>query len=156
MKQLKAYFIPALFLVMVLPGSLVGQSGSSPQILNTMVNYSLLGRSQSTDIFQTGQLEPDRTISDQPLTVTSFTDAVIVANLPANIAAGTYLLTVTNSKRASGSADVTIGAAGPQGPAGLQGPAGPQGPAGSQGPAGPAGPTGPIGSIGPRDRRAEG
>ena len=87
-----------------------------------------------------------------PLTVVSFTDAMVVATLPPGIAAGSYQLTLTNlSTNKTGTFIATIGAvgpAGPTGPAGAQGfpgaagPTGPTGPAGPQGPAGPAGPNG--------------
>ena len=55
-------------------------------------------------------------------------------NLPASVAAGSYLLTVTNSRNDSASLDVTIGNQGPAGPIGLQGPIGLTGAAGAKGP----------------------
>src|SRR5881394_4375166 len=53
----------------------------------------------------------------------------ITATLPSVPPAGTYLLSVSKSD-VKATADVTIGATGPQGPAG---PAGPQGPKGDKG-----------------------
>jgi len=69
---------------------------------------------------------------------------------------GTYLLHVSrgNGTPDNGTFNLTIGAAGAQGPVGPrgdQGPAGvqgPEGPAGAQGPEGPAGPQGPEGGAG--------
>lgn len=77
----------------------------------------------------------------------SSTDTQIVVDLPAGLAAGTYLVVVTNgnSEQNSDSIDVAIGDAGSTGP---QGPAGPEGPAGPAGPMGPMGFTGPQGPAG--------
>ena len=86
------------------------------------------------------------------LTLVSSSSTQIVADLPAGLAAGSFLLQV-----GTGIFDVTNGAVGPQGAAGPTGPAGPQGqvgPAGATGatgaigPAGPAGPTGAKGATG--------
>lgn len=97
-----------------------------------------------------------------PLAVTSASSTQIVAQLPAGVSPGSYLLTLTVGKRKDKSGDdeeargdefwVTLGAAGSQGPAGAtgaQGPAGPAGATGPQGPAGPVGATGPQGPAGP-------
>ena len=90
------------------------------------------------------------------LTLVSSSSTQIVAELPAGLAAGSFLLSV-----GTGIFDVTNGAVGPQGAAGPTGPAGPQGPvgpagatgatgaSGPAGPAGPAGATGATGAIGP-------
>jgi hypothetical protein len=86
------------------------------------------------------------------LTLVSSSSTEIVADLPAGLAAGSFLLQV-----GTGIFDVTNGAVGPQGAAGPTGPAGPQGPVGptgatgatgASGPAGPAGPTGATGATG--------
>jgi len=86
------------------------------------------------------------------LTLVSSSSTQIVADLPAGLAAGSFLLKV-----GTGIFDVTNGAVGPQGAAGPTGPAGPQGPVGPTGatgatgaigPAGPAGPTGATGATG--------
>src|ERR1700722_2860526 len=90
------------------------------------------------------------------LVLVSYTNGVVVAKLPASVAAGTYQLSVTNSQSLFWIFDVTYGAVGPQGPPGMTGPPGPQGPVGPSGPAGaagaqgPAGPTGPQGPQGPQ------
>lgn len=112
-----------------------------------------------------------------PLIITHATPTQIEALLPAGIAPGTYLLTLSVSRKKDSSKDsddnrgdefwVTLGAAGtpgkdgkdgkdglpgPTGPIGLQGatgPAGSQGPAGPTGAAGPQGATGPAGAQGP-------
>jgi trimeric autotransporter adhesin len=68
------------------------------------------------------------------LTLVLFSSAQIVADLPAELASGTYQLTVSNGSATAGVFDVSNGVVGPQGPAGpagTRGPAGPQGPSGS-------------------------
>src|SRR4051794_26287052 len=63
------------------------------------------------------------------LSLASFTDSVVVAFLPDNIAPGSYDLVVGDKGDGNNVAefDATIGATGPQGAAGPAGPAGPQG-----------------------------
>jgi len=109
-----------------------------------------------------GEVEDDfRALADElgigaaPLAIILLTPTRIEAALPAGIAPGTYLLTLTVGKqkdKAGGSEDrlsdefwVTLGAQGPTGP---QGPAGPAGATGQQGLAGPVGATGPQGPPG--------
>ena len=80
----------------------------------------------------------------------------LVVDLPGEVAAGDYKLTVSQGKNGEDQDDydLTIGAngaegpAGPTGPAGAQGPTGPAGPAGQAGPAGDRGPAGAQGSPG--------
>jgi hypothetical protein len=90
-----------------------------------------------------------------PLTVTLVTPTQIEAQLPAGIAPGSYLLTLTIDRKQNKSGDdeqargdefwVTLGATGPQG---AVGPAGPNGAAGAQGPVGASGAQGPAGATG--------
>jgi hypothetical protein len=75
------------------------------------------------------------------LTLVSSSSALIVADLPTGLAAGTYRLIVNNGSATPGVFDVTNGAVGPQGPAG------PQGPIGATGATGPMGPQGPAGTV---------
>jgi len=80
------------------------------------------------------------------LTIASWSATLIVANLPAGVTPGTYLLTLNDRRgRAIATSEVTIGAQGVQG---LQGPVGPSGPVGPQGAAGPKGDTGAQGPKG--------
>ena len=100
-----------------------------------------------------------------PLLVTLATPTRIEALLPAGIAPGTYLLSLTGAQSGGSGAGgphgdefwVTLGAAGPTGAQGVAGPqgapgatgqTGPSGPAGSAGPQGPQGSQGPIGPVG--------
>ena len=85
----------------------------------------------------------------------------IIADLPAGIEPGSYLLEVTVPNKPfphPALFDVTFGATGPIGPkgdAGATGGTGPQGPAGPSGPAGPAGATGERGPQGPQGLRGD-
>jgi hypothetical protein len=93
------------------------------------------------------KIKPVVSLGGKNLAVSSVTTTTIVAGLGSVTAPGTYLLTVT-SGFAFATADVTLGAVGPQGPAGPQGPLGPQGFTGEAGPQGPIGPAGPAGPAG--------
>ncbi|MFI5295796.1 MAG: IPT/TIG domain-containing protein [Thermodesulfovibrionales bacterium] len=95
-------------------------------------------------------------LGNSTLTVQSWADTQIIANLPAGVTPATYPLTVTSSKsKDDATSAVTIGAqglpgpTGPQGPVGAIGPQGPPGPQGPQGTAGPAGAAGSNGTTGP-------
>lgn len=94
-----------------------------------------------------------------PLTVILQEETRIIAEIPAELLAGSYVLTAWtgNGSVREDSMDITIGAEGPEGPKGIQGEIGPQGeqgiqgdqgPQGEQGPEGPQGPPGPIGPKG--------
>lgn len=89
-------------------------------------------------------------LGDVYLSLQDYTWERIALELPENIPAGDYLLTVTTGSAVKNTDryDLTLGAVGPQGPSGQQGPPGPQGPQGPQGPVGPQGPTGPQGPAG--------
>ena len=110
---------------------------------------------------------PTVQLAGTPLHVLSSSATTVVAELPAGVTFGEFLLTVEHKTFLNGWFDLTLGATGAQGPAGPQGPAGGQGPQGlmgfpgipgTTGPqglpgpagvAGPAGATGPPGSVGP-------
>jgi Collagen triple helix repeat (20 copies)/IPT/TIG domain len=102
-----------------------------------------------------GNAMPTITLEGMPLQVTSFTDTVLVAFLPSNIAPGSYALEVVTQAKKNNIVDfeATIGAVGPQGApgsAGATGPTGnpgPQGSPGVQGVPGTQGPPGPFGSV---------
>lgn len=94
------------------------------------------------------------------LSVSSYTDSLIVAPLTASLNPGSYPLYVKVFTSKAGTwlptRDLTIGAVGPQGiqgppgPIGPLGPTGPTGPTGSQGPQGMAGIQGETGQMGPQ------
>jgi hypothetical protein len=64
-----------------------------------------------------------------PLFVVQYSEHEIIAELPVDLVAGSYLLTIQtgNARRMSGAFDLTVGAVGRQGEPGLQGEPGPQG-----------------------------
>jgi hypothetical protein len=95
------------------------------------------------------------TLGGTPLSVILQEENRIIAEIPADVLPGTYVLVAWsgNGSVREDSMDITIGAEGPVGPQGPQGDTGPQGPGGAAGPAGPAGaagPPGPRGAVGPQ------
>lgn len=130
-------------------------SGAAIPILtvnNATINYADNQVTLSGTSFETLKKSPTVLFSGAPLTLASYSDSQIVAELPANTVAGTYVMIVANSLGEFTEVDLTYGATGPQGPAGPAGANGAQGPMGLpglMGPAGPAGVAGPVGPIGP-------
>lgn len=112
-----------------------------------------------------GTAPPKVKLGTTALTVTHSNSSAIVATLPANTAAGAYLLTVQNTTTKSSAVFAAaigqigpvgpVGAAGPKGAAGAAGPAGAQGPAGPKGATGAAGPAGAIGPQGPAGAKGD-
>ena len=126
--------------VLALQLSMFAASASGPTISNTTIYYP---NNQITITGQGFTSAPTVAFNKVNLVVVSVNAAQtqIVATLPLNLVAGTYLLSVTNptSPNQPGTFNVTYGAVGPQGP---MGPQGVQGTQGSQGPPGPQGPQG--------------
>lgn len=88
-------------------------------------------------------------LGGQALTVLSSSASHVEALLPAGIAPGSYLLTVSGGRKDGHDESwITVGSVGPEGPMGSPGPQGPAGPQGATGPAGPQGATGPAGPQG--------
>ncbi len=121
-----------------------------PTVVNTTINYLSAPKSitiTGSSFSPTGGT-PTVVFNAATLTLVSFTNTAIVANLPTGLGAGNYTMGVTNSKGQSVSYIVTYGAVGPQGLKGDTGATGAQGPQGPIGPMGPAGPAGPQGLKG--------
>src|ERR1700733_13984772 len=138
-------------LLLILSAPLVSQA-QTPVIVDATVNLAKSYISLAGTNFSPSGVAPTVTLAGTSYTVFSFTNTAIVVEVPSTLAAATYLATVTNSVPQSGSAYVTVGAAGPAGPAGPQGPAGATGatgPAGATGAKGATGATGPAGPAGP-------
>jgi hypothetical protein len=138
---------------------LLGATVIEPAVNSGTINYATNRVTLQGSGFDPASKAPTVKLNGAALTVDSFTNAQVVATLPAKTPAGTYTLTVVNSEGGSTVFDLAYGADGPQGPmgpqgaAGAKGPAGPQGAQGAQGvvgPAGPSGPTGPTGPTGPQ------
>jgi len=148
----------ALLLILFAP---LLSKAQTPVIADATVNLAKSYISLAGSNFSPTSVPPTVTVGGTSHTVFSFSNTALVVEVPSNLAAATYLVTVTNSVPHSGSAYVTVGAVGPQGPIGLTGPQGPpgvggpigpqgpQGAAGLQGPPGAAGATGPPGATGP-------
>jgi hypothetical protein len=157
----------AVLVLVVGAHSLFGAVVSGPVVNNGTINYAKNQVTLNGSGFEPAKAAPVVRLNGAALVLDSFSNAEIVATLPAKTPAGTYTLTVVNSEGGSTVFDLTYGATGPQGPMGPQGAAGAKGPAGAQGtpgtqgaagpqgsqgvvgPAGPSGPTGPEGPTGP-------
>ena len=119
-----------------------------PVVNNGTINYAKNQVTLNGSGFEPATTAPVVRLNGAALVLDSFSNAEVVATLPAKTAAGTYTLTAVNSQGGSTVFDLTYGAEGPQGPMGPQGVIGPNGQAGVQGPTGPTGPTGPQGPKG--------
>lgn len=151
----------AIVVLAVSAPCLFGTVVSAPVVNNGTINYAKNQVTLNGSGFEPAKTAPTVQLNGAALKIDSFGIAQIVATLPANTAAGSYSLTVTNSQGAATMFGLTYGATGPQGPVGPQGAAGAKGPAGpqgapgaqgltgAQGVAGVAGPTGPTGPQGP-------
>ena len=126
---------------------LCGATAIGPVVNNGTINYQKNEVTLNGSGFVPAKVAPVVRLNGATLVMDFFSNAQIVATLPAKTQAGTYTLTVVNSEGGSTVFDLTYGAEGSQGPMGPQGVAGQQG---KQGVAGPAGPGGPTGSIGPQ------
>ena len=140
----------AILVLAISARCLFGTVVSVPVVNNGTINYQKNQVTLNGSGFEPAKAAPIVQLNGAALKIDSFSIAEIVATLPANTAAGSYGLTVTNSQGAAMVFDLTYGAEGPQGPIGPQGIAGAKGPMGQQGVAGPAGPTGPTGPQGPK------
>src|ERR1700723_1401406 len=129
--------------VLILYAPLVSQA-QTPVIDHATVDLAKSYISLAGSNFSPTGVAPRVSVGGTSRTVYSFTNTALVVEVPSTLAAATYLVTVTNGVPHAGSAYVTVGAVGPQGPAGATGPQGPQGPAGATGPAGPQGPPGTV------------
>lgn len=133
---------------------------TAPDIINTSIDSGVTQLTIHGSGFSPTNAAPTVVLGFDTLTVTSFTDTLIVANIPANEPSGSYELSVTDAGSGAktttfGVAIGTVGLTGPQGPQGIQGFTGATGATGPQGPAGadstvpgPSGPTGPQGPAG--------
>src|ERR1700733_12191624 len=132
-----------------------GDASAASLVLSAKVNYTTKQLTISGSGFPSAPTAIF--LGTVALSLASWTSTGIVANFPAatppsSFAAGGYILLIEFGSQSFAGFDMTLGAAGPQGPqgpAGATGPAGPTGATGSQGPAGPTGATGSQGPAGP-------
>jgi len=153
-------FIMVLLALTVTPATGFAENyRESPVITHTDIDYSKMTIGVYGSDF--GTRKPIVKLGDTQLVVLSSHPEWITAQLPSDIVAGSYSLTLFwpfrhHHKMIEASLSVAVGAEGPQGepglqgPMGLTGPEGPQGPQGPQGPAGTPGAPGPIGAQGPQ------
>src|SRR5579884_1216773 len=88
-----------------------------PVIDSTEVDNSLQQITIAGDNF--GTVAPGVWLNNVPLKLITYTNTEVTAFLPKNLAAGDYLLAVSNTKsKLFGFFMATVGAVGPQGPAG--------------------------------------
>jgi len=117
MNRLQFHLAFVFLLLMALPVDLIGQGGSAPVIVSATVQYepnipwqlTISGRN-----FKPSGTNPTIYFGSVQLTSPAASDILIEATVPPT-APGTYLLSVTNSKKVTGTAYVTIGAVGPTG-----------------------------------------
>src|SRR5581483_1271397 len=121
---------------------------AAPSIYTTVVNTSANELSITAKGFDPAGLAPTVTFANTSLTLVSFTNTKIVAQLPTGFSPGSYSLTIKNSAGQMGTFEVTLGSVGPKGPQGAQGVQGPPGATGNTGPQGSQGPNGPTGPQG--------
>ena len=150
-----------LILAAIMPDLLVA-AVSEPVVNNGTINYQKSQVTLNGSGFEPASRAPVVRLNGAALVLDSFSNAEVVATLPAKTGTGTYTLRVVNSEGGSTVFDLIYGATGPQGPIGPQGAAGPAGAAGAPGskgaqgavgppgPAGVQGPTGPTGQTGPQ------
>jgi IPT/TIG domain-containing protein len=120
---------PTLLAVLCAAHPSLAAPGSPPQLVIVSVTADAVAETLIIDGTSFGKDEPVVTLNGTPLTVPLWTPSHIEATLPAGLAPGTYLLTVSRGPATTqfGAFNVTLGAAGPQGPAGPSGPPGPPG-----------------------------
>jgi hypothetical protein len=126
--------------------------GAKPSIddttVNTVTNQATISGSGFLGLLNLGR--PSVTLADTALTIVGTPTATkVVVELPAGLAAGSYVLTMkTSPVNLTDQMDLAIGAIGPAGPIGPVGPQGPIGPMGPMGLTGAQGATGPQGATG--------
>jgi hypothetical protein len=121
---------------------------ADPVIYGSVVNPSTSQITISGKLFSPAGTAPTVTLDNTTLSLVSFTNQTVVANLLAGFVPGSYRLSITNSSNQTTTSVATLGAIGPQGPQGPQGSQGPKGAVGAKGAQGPPGAQGPAGPQG--------
>src|SRR5690349_19448810 len=129
----------------------VGWTATGPVIQSAIANFTTNTITVTGQNFSPTQAAPAVTLGNTALSLVSFSNTKIIANLPSSAPPASYKLSVVNSSNGKGSLIVTLGVPGPagsQGPQGARGNTGTQGPMGDAGPPGPQGPRGDPGAAG--------
>src|SRR5579864_4233708 len=113
---------PLRIAMLVIP-ALCAQA-STPVIDSATLNSTQTQISVAGQNFLTGLSAPVVTLDGTVLALVTFSNSLIVANMPINLQYGNYSLSVTNGSSETGYLTVAVG---------LVGPPGPRGPAGTQG-----------------------
>lgn len=100
-------------LLLALIGALTVSATAVPVVYSAVVNTSNNQLAISGNNFSPTGVGPRVTLAQTGLSLVSFTNRSIVAQLPTGLAAGSYSLIVTNNAKQTGSFNVTIGAVGP-------------------------------------------
>jgi hypothetical protein len=154
MKPLAKFLLPLIGLIVVSsplpaapprPPSIVSASANASNTAITVTGTNLVAQDSKHALVAN--------LDDTQLTITASTPTSLTANLPANIAPGSYHLLISSSGNVTDGGhtaelDVTIGMTGPQGATGATGAAGATGPMGATGAAGATGATGSPGANG--------
>jgi hypothetical protein len=135
---------PLVAIVLVLMGATIARAQDAPP--TTSSPKILAAVASTTQITITGQhfgsARPTVTLDGTALTLTSYSNTQVIADLSNNQVPGSFLLALKTAGGLTTYFDTTIGPVGAQGPPGPQGPQGPEGPQGPQGPQGQQGPPG--------------
>ena len=116
-------------------------SGSPDSLVIDSAQVDLLAKTIAISGRNFGDLLPVVNLGATGLGVISSSPTTVKANLPQDLASGSYRLVVLAGGASArfGSLDITVGDTGPQGPVGPPGLTGPQGPPGPQGVPAPVG-----------------
>ena len=83
---------------------------ATPAIVSTVINASVTQITITGSNFEPASKAPAVALNSASLVLVSFTNQTVVAKLPSGLAAGDYLLTLTNSSSLSITFTVAIGA----------------------------------------------
>jgi hypothetical protein len=135
-------------LLLAMAGMVWAQPASAPQIEFSVASTNLNPGQLTIKGLHFGTAIPAVTLDGIAVTALSYTDTMIVVEIPLSFVPGSYTLVVSTAKNQSAASVATIGTTGPPGPTGPAGPAGLQGVQGLPGAQGLTGAAGTQGSPG--------
>src|SRR5579871_1270018 len=104
-RQAGVSVLAAIFMV-VTPAA---WSASAPVIYSTVINTALNQITITGQNLSPTSMPPGVAFNSQNLTLVSFTNTTVVANLPASLQAGSYALVVVNSNKQAATFSVAFG-----------------------------------------------